>query len=111
MRRDALEAIDPSWCPARPVARQRCYRLCRGLIEAGAPLPGRGGATVQGEDLGAWVQAQRLGWDRLLPARKHVEEVDGVPHKLGMFVGNGRRRAGRLSAGRRAEPDALGMRW
>lgn len=24
---------------------------------------------MQGEDLGAWVQAQRLGWDQLLPAQ------------------------------------------
>jgi hypothetical protein len=117
--------------------------------------------TLQGEDLGAWVQAQRLGWDQLLPAqqwmlehmlhlspagpeerppaprtqadkwaanmaaarqfyareghfqvpRKHVEEVDGVPHKLGMFADNARRRADKLSAERRAELDALGMRW
>jgi hypothetical protein len=161
-RRDALEAIDPSWCPAWPVAWQRCYKLCRGLIEAGTDLPtGPGQMTLQGEDLGAWVQAQRLGWDQLLPAqqwmlehmlhlspagpeerppaprtqadkwaanmaaarqfyareghfqvpRKHVEEVDGVPHKLGMFADNARRRADKLSAERRAELDALGMRW
>jgi hypothetical protein len=43
--------------------------------------------------------------------RKHVEEVDGVPYKLGMFVDNARRRADKLSAERRAELDALGMRW
>jgi hypothetical protein len=43
--------------------------------------------------------------------RKHVEEVDGVPHKLGTFVDNARRRAAGLSAERRAELDALGMRW
>jgi hypothetical protein len=161
-RRDALEAIDPSWCPAWPVAWQRCYKLCRGLIEAGTELPtAPGQMTLQGEDLGAWVQAQRLGWDQLLPAqawmlenmlhlspagpeerppaprtqadkwaanmvaarqfhareghfqvpRKHVEEVDGVPHKLGMFADNARRRADKLSAERRAELDALGMRW
>jgi hypothetical protein len=161
-RRDALEAIDPSWCPAWPVAWQRAYRLCRGIIEAGNPLPtAPGQMTLQGEDLGAWVQAQRLNWDQLQPAqawmlenmlhltpagpderppaprtqadkwaanmaaarqfhareghfqvpRKHVEEVDGVPHKLGMFVDNARRRADKLSPQRRAELDALGMRW
>ncbi|MFF6961691.1 Helicase associated domain protein [Streptomyces sp. NPDC008317] len=160
-RRDALEAIDPSWCPAWPVAWQRCYKLCRGVIEAGAALPGPGEATVQGEDLGAWVQAQRLGWDALLPAqqwmlemmlgigpadpderppaartqadkwaanvraarqfhgreghlqvpRKHVEMVDGVEHKLGMFVDNARRRADKLSEQRRQELTELGMRW
>jgi Helicase associated domain len=160
-RRDALEAIDPSWCPAWPVAWQRAYVLCRRLIEAGAPLPKLGETTVQGEDLGAWVQAQRLDWDTLLPAqqwmlemmlnigpaepserpqaaptqadkwaanlaaarqfhareghlqppRKNVEIVDGTEHKLGMFVDNSRRRAGKLSAERRAELTALGMRW
>jgi superfamily II DNA or RNA helicase len=161
-RRDALERIDPSWCPAWDIAWQRCYRLCRTLITIGAPVPNQPGqATLQGEDLGAWVQAQRLGWDQLRPAqqwmlenmlhltpagpderppaprtqadkwaanvaaarqfhareghfqvpRKHVEEVDGVPHKLGTFVDNARRRAAGLSAERRAELDALGMRW
>ncbi|CAG6391835.1 hypothetical protein SCOCK_140033 [Actinacidiphila cocklensis] len=160
-RRDALEAIDPSWCPAWPVAWQRCYKLCRNLIEAGAPLPGPGEATAQGEDLGAWALAQRLDWEQLLPAqqwmlghmlhlspaeaserppaprtqadkwaanlaaarqfhareghlqpsRKAVEVVDGVEHKLGLFVDNARRRADKLSAERRAELDALGMRW
>lgn len=161
-RRDALEAIDPSWCPAWPVAWQRCYKLSRGLIEAGVPLPtAPGQMTLQGEDLGAWVAAQRLDWDALLPAqqwllenmlhlspaqdserppaprtqadkwaanmraarlfhareghlqvpRKHVEEVDGVPHKLGMFLDNTRRRANKLSAERREQLDALDMRW
>jgi hypothetical protein len=161
-RRDALEAIDPSWCPAWPVAWQRCYRLCRGLVENGTELPTvPGQMTLQGEDLGAWVQAQRLGWDRLLPAqawmlenmlhlspaapderppaprtqadkwaanvraarqfharegslqvpRKHIEEVDGMPYKLGMFIDNARRRADKLSSERRAELDALEMRW
>ncbi|MFF9819438.1 helicase associated domain-containing protein [Streptomyces sp. NPDC014006] len=43
--------------------------------------------------------------------RKHVETVDGVEHKLGAFVDNARRRASRLAPERRAELDALGMRW
>jgi superfamily II DNA or RNA helicase len=166
-RRDALDAIDPSWCPAWPVAWQRAYVLCRQLIEASAPLPtAPGQTTVQGEDLGAWVQAQRLGWDALLPAqawmlehmlslspaepderpqaprtqadkwavniraakqfhareqglqapRKAVErltEPDGsvTEVKLGTFIDNSRRRADKLSPERRAELDALGMRW
>ena len=42
-RRDALEAIDPNWCPAWPVAWQRCYKLCRNLIEAGPSCPPRPG--------------------------------------------------------------------
>ncbi|MFJ5221155.1 Helicase associated domain protein [Streptomyces sp. NPDC088354] len=166
-RRDALEAIDPSWCPSWPVAWQRSYRLCRTLIENGQPLPTvPGETTVQGEDLGAWVRAQRLGWEQLLPAqvwmlqnmlhlspadaserppaprtqadkwatnlraarqfharegslqvpRKHVErltEPDGTMTevKLGQFLDNTRRRADKLTEERRAELDALGMRW
>ncbi|MFG1808293.1 Helicase associated domain protein [Streptomyces sp. NPDC049040] len=165
-RRDALEAIDPSWCPAWPVAWQRCYRLCHNLVQAGTPLPAPGEATVQGEDLGAWVQAQRLGWEQLLPAqqwmlanmlhltpalpderpqaprtqadkwainiraaqqfhtreghlqvpRKAVEQLvepDGAVTevRLGMFTDNARRRADKLTPERRAELDALGMRW
>ncbi|WUD70558.1 helicase associated domain-containing protein [Streptomyces sp. NBC_00510] len=41
--------------------------------------------------------------------RKPVGVVDSVEHKLGMFVDNIRRRA--LTPERRAELDALGMRW
>jgi hypothetical protein len=123
--------------------------------------------TLQGEDLGAWVQAQRLGWDQLLPAQAwmlenmlhigpaepderpptprtqadkwalniraakefhaqegslqtvprkavvHLSEPDGsqTTVKLGLFVDNCRRRADKLSEQRRAELDALGMRW
>ncbi|WP_127359101.1 DEAD/DEAH box helicase [Actinacidiphila soli] len=65
-RRDALEDIDPAWCPAWDTGWQRAYRLSRLRIEAGGTLPlTPGQVTVQGEDLGRWVQAQRLGWDKL----------------------------------------------
>nr|WP_246144807.1 helicase associated domain-containing protein [Actinacidiphila oryziradicis] len=37
--------------------------------------------------------------------------MDGVEHKLGFFVDNARRRADKLTPERRAELDALGMRW
>jgi hypothetical protein len=47
----------------------------------------------------------------LQPSRKAVEVVDGVEHKIGLFIDNARRRAHKLSADRRAELDALGMRW
>jgi len=30
--------------------------------------------TLQGEDIGAWVQAQRLGWQQLLPAQAWMLE-------------------------------------
>ncbi|MFF1336273.1 Helicase associated domain protein [Streptomyces sp. NPDC058298] len=47
----------------------------------------------------------------LQPARKHVELVDGEEIKLGSFLDNTRRRAAKLPAERRADLDALGMRW
>jgi hypothetical protein len=57
----------------------------------------------------------RQGLSSQVP-RKHVvhlSEPDGsqTTVKLGLFVDNCRRRADKLSAERRAELDALGMRW
>ncbi|MFD5586724.1 Helicase associated domain protein [Streptomyces sp. NPDC127063] len=43
--------------------------------------------------------------------RKHIEVVEGAEYRLGAFVDNCRRRAARLSPERRAELDALDMRW
>ncbi|GAA2768618.1 hypothetical protein GCM10010103_76610 [Streptomyces paradoxus] len=47
----------------------------------------------------------------LRPARKHIEIVDGEEIKLGSFLDNIRRRAAKLPAERRADLDALDMRW
>lgn len=70
-RLEALEAIDPGWCPAWKIGWQRCFRLALARIQAGGTLPtGPGEVIVQGEDLGAWAAAQRTGWDRLLPAQQ-----------------------------------------
>jgi hypothetical protein len=43
--------------------------------------------------------------------RKAIEHVDGVPHKIGAFLDNARRRVGGMSAERRAELAALGFEW
>ncbi|MFD8014808.1 Helicase associated domain protein [Streptomyces sp. NPDC058955] len=66
-RREQLEDIDPSWCPAWPVEWQRAFHLVRlHLEEAGGTLPTEPGTVMrQGEDLGRWVRAQQLGWDKL----------------------------------------------
>ncbi|MEW2290993.1 Helicase associated domain protein [Streptomyces sp. NPDC047841] len=68
----ALEAIDPGWCPLGwDVAWQRCFTLARIHVQAGGALPEAAGElVVQGEDLGAWVVAQRHGWDKLSPAQQ-----------------------------------------
>ncbi|WP_071828784.1 DEAD/DEAH box helicase [Streptomyces sp. F-1] len=65
-RREQLEDIDPAWCPAWPVEWQRRFHLVRLHLETGGTLPmGPGEVVHQGEDLGRWVRAQRLGWDSL----------------------------------------------
>ena len=65
-RREQLEDIDPSWCPAWPVEWQRAFHLTRQHLDDGGSLPMSPGDVVhQGEDLGRWVRAQRLGWDKL----------------------------------------------
>jgi hypothetical protein len=79
-RREQLEDIDPSWCPAWPVEWQRCFHLVRLHLEAGRPLPTSPGSVVhQGEDLGRWVRAQRLGWGKLTTVQQWLcEQVLGI---------------------------------
>ncbi|MFJ7023569.1 MULTISPECIES: Helicase associated domain protein [unclassified Streptomyces] len=80
-RREQLEDIDPSWCPAWPVAWQRAFHLVRlHLEEAGGELPTEPDEVLhQGEDLGRWVRAQRLGWDKLTTVQQWMcEQVLGI---------------------------------
>jgi len=70
--------------------------------------------STQADKWAANVRAARQFHAReghLQPSRKAVEVVDGVEHKLGLFVDNARRRADKLSAERRQELTELGMRW
>ncbi|MER6307652.1 Helicase associated domain protein [Streptomyces sp. NPDC001657] len=79
-RREQLEDIDPSWCPAWPVEWQRAFHLVRLHLEAGGELPMEPGAVLhQGEDLGRWVRSVRLGWDSLTTAQQWMcEQVLGI---------------------------------
>ncbi|MFF4249013.1 Helicase associated domain protein [Streptomyces sp. NPDC001822] len=79
-RREQLEEIDASWCPAWPVTWQRTFHLTRLHLEAGEPLPTRPGQTLaQGEDLGRWVQTVRTGWDKLTGAQQWMcDQVLGI---------------------------------
>ncbi|MGW0615379.1 Helicase associated domain protein [Streptomyces sp. NPDC002788] len=79
-RREQLEDIDPAWCPAWPVEWQRAFHLVRQHLEAGGTLPTEPGAVVhQGEDLGRWVRAQRLGFDKLTGVQQWMlEHVLGI---------------------------------
>ncbi|MEV0504797.1 Helicase associated domain protein [Streptomyces spectabilis] len=78
-RMDAMDAIDPGWCPAWDIAWQRCFTLVRAHVTGGGELPTAAGAViVQGEDLGAWVTAQAAGFGRLLPAQQWLLTTLGV---------------------------------
>ncbi len=79
-RREQLEDIDPAWCPAWPVAWQRCFHLLRLHLDAGCALPTSPGDVVrQGEDLGRWVRSVRLGWDTLTTVQQWMcERVLGI---------------------------------
>lgn len=79
-RRDALEDIDPSWCPAWSTGWQRRFHLTRTHLQTAGELPtAPGDVVVQGEDLGRWVAAQPRGWDKLAPAQQWMlEEVLGI---------------------------------
>ncbi|MFJ4821587.1 Helicase associated domain protein [Streptomyces sp. NPDC088801] len=79
-RREQLEDIDPSWCPAWPVEWQRAFYLVRLHLEAGGTLPMEPGEVVhQGEDLGRWVRSVRLGWDKLTGVQQWMcEHILGI---------------------------------
>ncbi|WP_433543655.1 Helicase associated domain protein (plasmid) [Streptomyces sp. CA-294286] len=74
-RREQLEDIDPSWCPAWPVSWQRRFHLVRMHLDAGEALPTTPGKILrQGEDLGRWVQTVRYGWDQLTTVQQWMSE-------------------------------------
>ncbi|WP_328686668.1 Helicase associated domain protein [Streptomyces caniferus] len=79
-RREQLEDIDPSWCPAWPVEWQRAFHLVRLHLEAGRTLPTEPGDVMhQGEDLGRWVLSVRLAWDNLTTVQQWMcEQVLGI---------------------------------
>ncbi|MFI0915586.1 DEAD/DEAH box helicase [Streptomyces abikoensis] len=79
-RHEQLDAIDPSWCPTWPVEWQRAFHLTRMHLEAGGELPTEPSHVVhQGEDLGRWVQAQRLGFDKLAAVQQWMlEHILGI---------------------------------
>ncbi|GHH57024.1 Helicase associated domain protein [Streptomyces candidus] len=79
-RREQLEDIDASWCPAWPVSWQRCFHLVRTHLNTGAALPTTPGEILrQGEDLGRWVQTVRHGWEQLTGVQQWMsEQVLGI---------------------------------
>ncbi|MET9081818.1 Helicase associated domain protein [Streptomyces sp. NPDC004237] len=83
------------------------------------------GLERAGEKKRSAVRSQSAAWARNIAAarqfrarqghltvpRKHIEDVEGDPVKLGAFISNIRRRATTLSTQRRADLDELGMKW
>ncbi|MFD3518608.1 Helicase associated domain protein [Streptomyces sp. NPDC058657] len=79
-RREQLDEIDPSWCPAWPVEWQRAFHLVRLHLQVGGTLPtGPGTVLHQGEDLERWVRSVRYGWDSLTTVQQWMcEQVLGI---------------------------------
>ncbi|MET7826979.1 helicase associated domain-containing protein [Streptomyces sp. NPDC005386] len=70
-RMEALDAIDPAWCPGWGIDWQRGFHLTLQYLRSAGVLPETSGEViVQGEDLVAWTIAQRIGWDKLTPAQQ-----------------------------------------
>ncbi len=79
-RREQLEEIDASWCPAWPVTWQRCFHLVRLHLDGVEALPAMAGEVVRpGEDLGRWVTSVRHGWHQLTGVQQWMcEQVLGI---------------------------------
>ncbi|MET9914312.1 Helicase associated domain protein [Streptomyces sp. NPDC006476] len=86
-RREALDEIDPGWCPEWDISWQRNLRLLLAHVKAGGALPARTGeVVVQGEDLGAWIATQHAVWETLVPAQQWLLESVGVDPDQGVPV-------------------------
>ncbi|MFJ1709198.1 Helicase associated domain protein [Kitasatospora sp. NPDC088346] len=81
-RRQALEAIDPWWCPAWPITWQRSYAAarawwlaCEGRVDwPGLPIE----TAFEGEAVGRWVRAQRGGWAQLAEEQQDLLLALGI---------------------------------
>ncbi|MFJ9523441.1 Helicase associated domain protein [Kitasatospora sp. NPDC101801] len=81
-RRAELEAVDPWWCPAWPIAWQRAYSVARSWwLESGGQVEWAelAEATVfEGESLGRWVLAQRAGAPGLEAEQRELLAAIGI---------------------------------
>jgi Predicted helicase len=65
-RRQALDDIDPGWCPPWPIDWQRHFRLAWHHRKADGTLPSKPGELViDGADIGKWLAAQARGFTKL----------------------------------------------
>ncbi|MFK8906241.1 Helicase associated domain protein [Streptomyces sp. YS-3] len=78
-RMDALDDLDPGWCPTWDTNWQRCFHLTKTHTDNGGPVPlAAGDVIVQGEDLGRWITTQRVGWERLSAGQRVLLEILGL---------------------------------
>ncbi|MFH9090760.1 Helicase associated domain protein [Streptomyces sp. NPDC017673] len=80
-RAKQLAAIDPDWNCPWPLDWQRHYRVLAGLVEADGSLPDIApGVLFEGDDLGKWLQQQKLPavWARLLPEQQERLSTLGI---------------------------------
>ncbi|OWA14781.1 DEAD/DEAH box helicase [Streptomyces sp. CS057] len=100
-----LAAIDPDWNPDWPVDWQRHYAALKGAV---APRSVLGhvepGAMVNGLDVGAWLAAQRDGWERLAAGQRERLVQLGVrpPEEPAVEAPGERARPRRAAGGARA---------
>jgi hypothetical protein len=69
----ALAAIDPDWNPDWPLDWQRHFAAVRECVDGGArPADLVPGVTVNGYDIGRWLERQRrhTSWEALLPEQR-----------------------------------------
>ncbi|GAA1923569.1 DEAD/DEAH box helicase [Streptantibioticus ferralitis] len=78
-RRRALEAIDPDWNPQWPIDWQRRYAALAAVVADGATLAElQPGVTIASQDIGAWLEAQREGWEQLSDGQRERLAALGV---------------------------------
>ncbi|MEU3558640.1 helicase associated domain-containing protein [Kitasatospora sp. NPDC006786] len=78
---EALAGIDPDWNHAWPLDWQRHYAAVADCVEGGAQLGDLPpGATLQGLDVGRWVERQRqhIVWQGLMDGQRERLVVLGV---------------------------------
>ncbi len=75
-----LAEIDPDWCPDWPIDWQRHYAGVRALVVDGGAAVDEitPGVTVQGADVGRWLERQRETWGELSQAQQERLGTLGV---------------------------------
>ncbi|MFI1585735.1 Helicase associated domain protein [Embleya sp. NPDC020630] len=95
-RWERLAAIDPGWNPTGwPLTWQRMLSLVRLHLEQGGTLDELApGHTMDGSDVGAWLDKQRREWTQLSRAQRAALGVLGVAKAASVATGRTRRASG-----------------